>query len=209
MLPVGWRPLQILLVVITEASEGLSGQGLVLSHLQDGDFHDVVRVAVEDVYPVTLDHLLRVVLVRVEPVAEVGLGDLIHLAVLPALDPLDPALHLAKFEGILQADAFAGFNKLYQSGAIQEAPCPAHIRRNFFDLMKAHQSPIATEAVERIAALYRIEKEIKGNSANELRAMGLVLESCRRRCKFTGSTANAWRAKHPVLPPAREEKKSK
>ena len=33
-----------------------------------------------------------------------------------------PQRHLAKFEGILQADAFAGFNKLYQSGAIQEAP---------------------------------------------------------------------------------------
>jgi len=47
----------------------------------------------------------------------------------------------------------------------------AHIRRNFFDLMKAHQSPIATEAVERIAALYRIEKEIKGKSADERRAV--------------------------------------
>ena len=58
-----------------------------------------------------------------------------------------PQRHLAKFEGILQADAFAGFKKLYQCGAIQEAPCMAHIRRNFFDLMKAHQSPIATEAV--------------------------------------------------------------
>jgi hypothetical protein len=82
-----------------------------------------------------------------------------------------PQRHLAKFEGILQADAFAGFNKLYQSGAIQEAPCMAHIRRNFFDLMKAHQSPIATEAVERIRALYRIEKEIKGKSADERRAV--------------------------------------
>jgi hypothetical protein len=47
----------------------------------------------------------------------------------------------------------------------------AHIRRNFFDLMKAHQSPIATEAVERIRALYRIEKEIKGKSADERRAV--------------------------------------
>jgi len=78
-----------------------------------------------------------------------------------------PQRHLSKFEGILQADAFAGFNKLYESGAIKEAPCLAHIRRKFFDLMKAHQSPIATEAVERIAALYRIEKEIKGRSAEE------------------------------------------
>jgi transposase len=82
-----------------------------------------------------------------------------------------PQRHLAKFEGILQADAFAGFNKLYTSGAIQEAPCMAHIRRKFFDLMKAHQSPIATEAVERIAALYRIEKQIKGRSPDERRAV--------------------------------------
>lgn len=40
----------------------------------------------------------------------------------------------------------------------------------------------------------------------ELRKQGLVLDAGRRRCKVTGSTAHAWRAKHPVLPPAREEK---
>ncbi len=39
----------------------------------------------------------------------------------------------------------------------------------------------------------------------ELRTMGLVLESCRRRCRVTGSMAYAWRAKHPVLPPAFEK----
>jgi transposase len=71
----------------------------------------------------------------------------------------------------LQADAFAGFNKLYEGGAIQQAPCMAHIRRKFFDLMKAHNSPIAAEAVQRIAALYRIEKEIKGRSAEERRSV--------------------------------------
>jgi transposase len=63
-----------------------------------------------------------------------------------------PQQHLSKFTGILQADAYAGFNKLYEDGTIQEAPCLAHIRRKFFDLMEAHKSPIATEAVERIAA---------------------------------------------------------
>jgi hypothetical protein len=80
-----------------------------------------------------------------------------------------PQGHLAKFEGILQADAFAGFNKLYEGGAIQEAPCMAHIRRKFFDLMKANNSPIAAEAVQRIAALYLIEKEIKGRSVDHRR----------------------------------------
>jgi len=82
-----------------------------------------------------------------------------------------PQRHLAKFKGILQADAFAGYDKLYENGSIQEAPCLAHVRRKFFDLMKAHNSLIATEAVHRIAALYRIEKQIKGRSANERQAV--------------------------------------
>jgi hypothetical protein len=80
-----------------------------------------------------------------------------------------PQRHLAHFRGILQADAYAGFNKLYEDGLIQEAPCMAHIRRKFFDLMEAHQSPVATEAVERIALLYAIEKEIRGRSPDERR----------------------------------------
>ena len=82
-----------------------------------------------------------------------------------------PQQHLANYKGILQADAFAGFNRLYESGAIQEAPCMAHIRRKFFDLVKAHNSPIAAEAVTRIAALYVIEKQIKGRRPDERRAI--------------------------------------
>jgi len=82
-----------------------------------------------------------------------------------------PQKHLAEFTGVLQADAFAGFNKLYEGGSIQEAPCMAHIRRKFFDLVKAHNSPIAAEAVTRIAALYRIEKQIKGRPPDERRAV--------------------------------------
>jgi transposase len=80
-----------------------------------------------------------------------------------------PQRHLSKFTGILQADAYAGFNKLYENGNIQEAPCLAHIRRKFFDLMEAHKSPIATEAIERIAPLYQIEEEIRGRSPDERR----------------------------------------
>src|SRR6266851_5223700 len=70
---------------------------------------------------------------------------------------------------ILQADAYSGFNQLYADGIIQEAPCLAHIRRKFFDLMEAHRSPIATEAVERIGALYAIEKEIRGQPPDKRR----------------------------------------
>jgi len=85
-----------------------------------------------------------------------------------------PQRHLAKFRGILQADAFAGFDKLYKSGEIQEAPCMAHIRRKFYDVMEAYQSPIATEAVERIAALYQIESGIRGRPAEERRMVRQV-----------------------------------
>ena len=73
-----------------------------------------------------------------------------------------PATHLAPFRGALQADAFPGFNRLYETGGIVETACWAHVRRKFHDLCEAHASPIAKEALERIAALYRIEAEIRG-----------------------------------------------
>jgi len=78
-----------------------------------------------------------------------------------------PERHLREFRGTLQADAYAGFNQLYENGRIQEAACWAHVRRKFFDLQQAHASPVASEALERIAALYGIEKEIRGRPAEE------------------------------------------
>jgi hypothetical protein len=78
-----------------------------------------------------------------------------------------PEWHLREFRGTLQADAYAGFNQLYETGRIQEAGCWAHVRRKFFDLQEAHASPVASEALERIAALYGIEKEIRGRPAEE------------------------------------------
>jgi hypothetical protein len=78
-----------------------------------------------------------------------------------------PHRHLASFKGTLQADAYAGFNRLYESGRVQEASCWAHVRRKFFDLHEAHASPITTEALERIGALYVIEREIRGRPPDE------------------------------------------
>jgi transposase len=80
-----------------------------------------------------------------------------------------PQQHLRDFTGTLQADAYAGFNQLYENGRIQEAACWAHVRRKFYELMEAHKSPIATEAVERIAALYAIENEVRGRAPDERR----------------------------------------
>jgi transposase len=82
-----------------------------------------------------------------------------------------PQQHLRQFTGTLQADAYAGFNQLYENGRIQEAACWAHVRRKFFDLMEAHRSPIATEAVQRIGVLYQIESEIRGRSPDARRAV--------------------------------------
>jgi len=78
-----------------------------------------------------------------------------------------PQQHLKGFQGILQADGYAGFNRLYEEGAIGEAACWAHVRRKFFDLHEAHRSPVAAEALQRIAALYAIEKQIRGRPPEE------------------------------------------
>jgi hypothetical protein len=79
-----------------------------------------------------------------------------------------PERHLTRFQGALQADAYAGFNQLYkEDDRIQEVACWAHVRRKFYDLQQAHASPIASEALERIAALYAIEDEIRGRPPDE------------------------------------------
>jgi transposase len=80
-----------------------------------------------------------------------------------------PASHLKNFRGTLQADGYAGFNRLYEQGGIVEAACWAHVRRKFHDLYQAHRSPVAAEALERIGQLYGIEKGIRGRSPAERR----------------------------------------
>jgi len=92
-----------------------------------------------------------------------------------------PQAHLAGFAGILQADAYGGYNALFeaerQPGAIHQALCWAHGRRKFFELADvaasrrgnsaAVISPLALEAVRRIDALFDIERGIIGKSADE------------------------------------------
>src|SRR5574340_824060 len=80
-----------------------------------------------------------------------------------------PEQHLGDFRGVLQADAYAGFNHLYESGKIQEAACWAHVRRKFYDLQVAHKSPVAQEALRRIGELYAIEGDIRGRQPEERR----------------------------------------
>jgi len=75
-----------------------------------------------------------------------------------------PREHLKLYRGALQADAYAGFHHLYEGGTIFEVACWAHARRKFHEIHLAHASPTTSEAIERIATLYAIEKEIRGST---------------------------------------------
>jgi transposase len=76
-----------------------------------------------------------------------------------------PAAHLAEFKGALQVDGYPGFERLPTAGHIQLAACWAHARRKFYDVHQATASPIAAEALRRIAELYAIEASIRGQQA--------------------------------------------
>jgi transposase len=82
-----------------------------------------------------------------------------------------PERHLVGYAGLMQADAYAGFGKLYEvnrkGGPIIEAACWAHGRRKFFDLVRLTKAPIAAEAVKRIDVLFAIEREINGLAPQE------------------------------------------
>jgi transposase len=82
-----------------------------------------------------------------------------------------PQTHLAGYRGVLQADAYAGFNALYDTEEIVEAACWAHARRKFYDLEATRPSAMTGEALRRIAALYAIEAQIRGKPPDERRAL--------------------------------------
>jgi len=100
-----------------------------------------------------------------------------------------PQAHLANYSGILQADAFGGYTKLYEPqrspGPIREAACWVHARRPFFAMADLEEnarrkaagkkeialSPIAIEIVRRIDALFAIERSINGQSADHRKAV--------------------------------------
>lgn len=79
-----------------------------------------------------------------------------------------PAVHLARFEGVLQVDGYAGFKRLAGDRAdesVQLAFCWAHMRRDFFQFHASTKSPLAAELLARVASLYAIEAEIRGHPA--------------------------------------------
>jgi transposase len=89
-----------------------------------------------------------------------------------------PCSHLKNYAGILQADAYAGFNNLYHEarkpGPIIEAACWAHGRRKLFVLADVAKAPLAIEAVRRIDAIFDVEREINGLAAEQRLAIRQV-----------------------------------
>ena len=86
-----------------------------------------------------------------------------------------PRKHLAGYAGILQADAYAGFNGLFHEGRkpgpVTEAGCWAHGRRKLFDLAEVARAPLAAEAVRRIDAIFDVERSINGLPAEQRLAL--------------------------------------
>ena len=88
------------------------------------------------------------------------------------------AVHALKlldhYRGIVQCDGYAAYKTIADAvpgAAITLAFCWSHLRRHFFDIAKGGNAPIASEALERIAQLYAIEKTIRGHSADERQAV--------------------------------------
>ena len=111
---------------------------------------------------------------------------------------------LAAYTGIVQADAYSGFNGLFvegrqidgKPGPIIEAACWSHSRRKFFELARLRKMPIAIEAVTRIDALFAIEREINGQSPSQRLAVR------RERSKPLLDSFEAWlRAERGKLSP--------
>ena len=79
-----------------------------------------------------------------------------------------PAGHLSAFRGVLQVDGYDGFKRLAgdrKDSTVRLAFCWAHMRRGFYEFYTSTKSPLALEVLTRIRALYAIEAEIRGHSA--------------------------------------------
>jgi hypothetical protein len=118
-----------------------------------------------------------------------------------------PEHHLRSVAGILQADAYAGFNKLYDGarrpGSVTEAAYWAHGRRKSFELAdpalrkRSLLSPVALEAVKRIDAVFALEREINGHPAEPRRAPAAHSAADRRAGELDAGRAR------PAVPPCR------
>jgi transposase len=82
-----------------------------------------------------------------------------------------PAAHLIGFSGVLQVDGYAGYRLLAQNSRVTLAFCWSHVRRRFYEIVVTGTAPIASEALARINALYAVEADVRGRSAEERRGI--------------------------------------
>jgi hypothetical protein len=85
-----------------------------------------------------------------------------------------PGIPPGNFKGVVHVDGYPGFERLTDRGNIQLAACWAHARRKFYEVQEATGSPIAAEALRRIAELYIIEAAIRGQTADARQAARLA-----------------------------------
>ena len=82
-----------------------------------------------------------------------------------------PVSHLSGYKGWVHADGYTGFNGVFGPDKASEMACMAHIRRKFVDIYKSQGSPIAEEVIKRIAGLYAVEKQARGQSPEDRAAL--------------------------------------
>lgn len=82
---------------------------------------------------------------------------------------IHPQTHLKDYAGILQADAYPGYNAIFESGRVIEAGCWAHARRKFYDIHVAQPTPVTTYMLAQISELYKIEAGIRGSPPDHRR----------------------------------------
>ena len=116
---------------------------------------------------------------------------------------IHPQTELKTFTGLLQADGYAGYDKLYQDGRVKEVACWAHFRRKIFENHQASPTPLTTDLLERIAGLYRIEDDVRGqppdirrqqrqeHSKPQIEALRSVIDDALRRLSPKSSMAKA------------------
>jgi transposase len=116
-----------------------------------------------------------------------------------------PIEHLAGFKGVLQVDGYGGYRPLAEKGDVKLAFCWAHVRRPFYELAVAGPAPLAGEMLERIKALYAIEADLRGLSADAraagrrarsrplLKALEIWLEATLQTISRKGKLADAIR----------------
>jgi transposase len=112
--------------------------------------------------------------------------------------------HLADARGILQADGYKGYAKLYAPNAngvprLREAACWAHLRRDFHDVWTSTKSEIACKALDRVGKLYDIERDINGQPA-------VVRHAARQKLSQPKVTAYfAWSEQQLLLIPGKSD----